>query len=142
MSETTNPSALVEQVSMTVEDASVIPAPVDPTLSHEGEAADAKATGDAIAGVLDGLKVNNKTPVGKEFTVYGSDIALTDDAGAQTVAEAVQSLAEQDADDIMYDATNLVTVADALDAINTALESELSTGAIDAIFDAVFGGDD
>ena len=143
MSELTRtPEELVEEVRLTVDDANVIPTPIDPTLSIEGEAADAKATGDAIAGMLDGMKVNGKSAVNKAFTVYAGEILMSGESGAQTVAEAIQGAGDKDADDIMYDSTNLVTVKAALDDINTALESELSEADIDAIFDEVFGGDD
>ena len=38
-----------ETVFVTVEDASVITVPIDTTLTNSGEAADAKAVGDALA---------------------------------------------------------------------------------------------
>lgn len=136
------PEDLVEQITLTVEDATVIPSPIDPTLSNEGEAADAAATGAAIAAVLTGATVNGKSPTGKAFTIYAGDIAMSSSAGAQTVAEAIASAADKDAADIMYDTENLVTVKGAIDAINTALESELTTEEIDGIFDEVFEGDE
>ena len=136
------PEDLVKQITLTVEDATVIPSPIDPTLSNEGEAADAAATGAAIAAVLTEATVNGKSPTGKAFTIYAGDIAMSSDAGAQTVAEAIASAADKDAADIMYDTENLVTVKGAIDDINTALESELTTEEIDGIFDEVFEGDE
>ena len=139
MSENTpTPEELVEEIDMTVDDATVIPVPVDPTLSNEGEAADAKATGDAITAVFTGAKVNNKAFVSKEVTLYATDIAMSNAAGAQTIAEALGSIGDKDASDIMYDSDNLVTVADALDEINTELETGLTDEEIDDIFDEVF----
>lgn len=135
---TENPEELVRTITRTVTRAEVIPTPVDPTLSNEGEAADAKATGDAIAGVIGNLRVNTKAPVSNAITIYAGDIAMSDETGAQTVAQAVESAGNKTAAEIMYDSTNLVSVKSAIDDINTALDSELSEEQIDAIFDEVF----
>lgn len=137
-----NPSDLVEEITLTVDDASVIPTPIDPTLTQEGEAADAKATGDAITAVFSGAKVNGKAFVSKEVTVYAGDILMSDETGADTLAEAVENLGNRDASSVVYDAENLVSVKDALDAINTELDTELTESEIDDIFDEVFGGDE
>ena len=59
MSEPTAES-LVRRIRVGVRTSSVIPTPIDPTLSHQGEAADAYATGQAIAGVIGNLRVNGK----------------------------------------------------------------------------------
>lgn len=143
MSELTpTPEELVEEVSFTVDDATVIPVPIDPTLTHEGEAADAKATGDAIAGVIGNLRINTKAPENNAVTLYAGDIKMSNIEGAQTIVEAVEAIGAKNASSIMYDAENLVTVKDALDGINTTLDSELTTEQIDTIFDNVFGGED
>lgn len=133
---------LVETMTLTVDDATVIPTPIDPTLSNAGEAADAKATGDAIAAVLNGATVNGNSPTGKAFMVYAGDIPMSNAAGAQTVAQAIESAADKDATDIMYDAENLVTVKDAIDDLKDSIDSELTTAEIDDILDEVFGGDE
>ena len=143
MSELTpTPEELVEEITLSVDDATVIPVPIDPTLSHQGEAADAYATGQAVAGVIGNLRVNTKAPVSNAITLYGSDIALTSDEGAQTISQAIEGISDKDASEIMYDAENLVTVKDAIDGIITDLDTELSEAEIDGIFDEVFGGDD
>ena len=141
MSETT-PNELVEEITLTVEDASVVPTPIDPTLTIPGEAADAKAAGDAIASVISGLRVNGKAPSSSAVTIYAGDIYMSSDEGAQTVAAAIESAGDKDADDIIYDSVNLVSVKSAIDTINTELESELSEAEIDEIFAEVFGGGD
>lgn len=141
MSEVT-PESLVETVNLTVENATVIPTPIDPTLSNAGEAADAAATGAAIANVIGNLRVNTKAPVSNAITLYATDIAVSSQAGAPTISEAIESIGDRDAGDIMFDAGNQVTVADAINSINTTLDSELTEGEIDAIFDEVFGGDE
>ena len=141
MSELTpTPEEMVEEITLTVDDANVIPTPVDPTLSHEGEAADAKATGDAIAGVFEGATVNGKQATGKAFVVYGSDIVMSSAAGAPTVAAAIESAAGRTAADIMYDAQNLVTIKDEIDGIKNDIDTEITQEEIDEIFEDVFGG--
>ena len=137
-----NPSDLVEEITLTVDDASVIPTPIDPTLTQEGEAADAKATGDAITAVFSGAKVNGKSFTDKAVTVYAGDILMSDETGADTLAEAVENLGNRDASSVVYDAENLVSVKDALDEIYTTIDTELTESEIDDLFDEVFGGDD
>ena len=141
MSEVT-PSELVEEITLSVDDATVIPMPIDPTLSIEGEAADAKATGDAITAVFSGAKVNSKAFVSKEVTLYATDIAMSDAEGAQTISAAIEGISDKDASEIMYDSGNLVSVKDAIDGIKEDLDTELTTEEIDDLFDEVFEGDD
>lgn len=142
MSEVTQtPEELVEEIELEVEDATIVPTPIDPTLSNQGEAADAKATGDAIAAVIGNLRVNEKAPVGNAITLYAGDIKMSGDEGASTVAEAIEAAGDKAAADIMYDPDSLTTVKAALDDIYTAIDSELSEEDIDDIVDEVFGGD-
>lgn len=141
MSENVTVEDLVRNVTFSIQRANVIPTPVDPTLSNEGEAADAKATGDAIAGVLGNLRVNTKAPENNAVVLYAGDIRMSDDEGAQTIVEAVESAGDRDASAIMYDTENLTTIKDALDEIYETIDSELTEGEIDAIFDSVFGGE-
>ena len=141
MSEVT-PSELVEEITLEFEDAPVVPVPIDPTLTISGEAADAKATGDAIAAMIGKLRINEKAPASNAVTLYASDIKMSSGVGANTIAEAVTAAASREANDIMYDSGNLVTVKSALDDIYTTLDSELTTEEIDEIFSDVFGGDD
>lgn len=141
MSEIT-PEDLIETIDYQVEDATVIPTPIDPTLTIPGEAADAKATGDAIAAVFTGATVNGKAPTNKAFVIYATDIKLSNEEGAQYVSEAIESALSQDASGVIYDTDNLITVKDALDDVYDTMDSELSEEAIDAILDDVFGGDE
>ena len=120
----------------------MIPTPVDPTLSNQGEAADAYATGQAVAGVFSGAKVNNKSFVNKAVSIDATDIPVSDASGAQTVAAALESVADRDASDIIYDATNVVTVKGAIDGINDGLDEDFSAAEIADIIEEVYGGDD
>ena len=142
MSELNNAEELVENIEYEVDDAQVVAVPIDPTLSISGEAADAKATGDAISGVIAKLKVNEKSPVQNEITLYASDILMSDATGAQTIAQTINGIGDKDASEIMYDADNLVSIADALDSIQETMDTELTEEQIDEIFNGVFGGDD
>lgn len=142
MSENPTAEELVRNVTFQLQRSNVIPTPVDPTLSNEGEAADAKATGDAIAGVISNLRVNEKAPTNNAITLYASDIKMSSDEGAETITAAIEAAGDRGADDIMYDEENLVSVKDALDEIYTTIDSELTESEIDDIVDAVFGGDE
>lgn len=141
MSENPTAEQLVRNVTFHVERSNVVPTPVDPTLTNEGEAADAAATGAAIAAVIGNLRINEKAPVSNAITLYAGDIKVSSEEGAATVAEAIEAAGDKGAADIMYDADNLVTVKEALDDIYTVIDSELTEEDIDDIFDEVFGGD-
>lgn len=146
----TTPEQLVETVNFEIQNntptvrhslsrATVIPVPIDPTLSIQGEAADAKATGDAIAGVWSGATVNGKSATGKAFVVDATDILMSGDPDDQTVAEAIESVENRTAADIMYDAENLITVKGEIDSIKDEMDTEISESEIDEIIDLVFG---
>ena len=145
MSENTNPTAeqLVRNVTFSLQRSSVIPMPIDPTLSNEGEAADAKATGDAIAAIAAVKKVNNQDPDSAgNVEINATQITMSADAGAQTISEAVQASQAQTGDTIKYETGGNDTVKDVVDGILEALETDLTTDEIDEIFDSVFGGEE
>lgn len=138
MSENTNPTAeqLVRNVRFTIQRSNVIPMPIDPTLSNEGEAAEAKAVGEAIAAIQTVKKVNNQTPdAAGAVTILATQIPMTGDEGAQTISEAILSAQEQTAETILYQTGETATVKSTVDEIITACTDGVSNDDIDAIFD-------
>lgn len=87
---------LNEGVTVVVEDATVITTPIDDTLSISGDAADAKAVGDALAQKADlsqivSIKVNGQSPDQQgEILVNGTEIPMsgTDDTTLKAAIEA------------------------------------------------------
>ena len=75
---------LNEEVVVIVEDAEVITTPIDATLTISGDAADAKAVGDALALKADisqitGVSVNGQDPDAQgKIIVYGTQIEMSD----------------------------------------------------------------
>ena len=137
MSELTpTPEELIENIDMEVEDSNVVPMPIDPTLSNEGEAADAKATGDAIAAISAVKKVNAQSPDSSgEVTLIASQIKMSSEEGAQTIVEAVNAVEAQTADTIKYEAEEDETVKDVVDEIIDACTDGCTNDEIDAIFE-------
>ena len=88
---------LNEQVEVTVSDADVITVPIDATLSNSGEAADAKAVGDALALKADAssvvtIDVNDQEADNQGHIILtAANVPMSDDPGAQTVAAAINT---------------------------------------------------
>lgn len=139
MSENTNPTAeqLVRNVTFSLQRSTVIPMPIDPTLSNEGEAADAKATGEAIAAIVAVKKVLGQSPdeTGDVKTLNATMIPMTSEEGAQTISEAILGVQAQTADTILYVAGEADTVKSVVDGIITACTDGCTDDEIDAIFD-------
>ena len=114
---------LNEAVEVEVIDATVITVPIDDTLSNSGEAADAKAVGDALD-----LKANLSDVVtidvnGQEadnqghILIDGTDIKMSSDAGAATLKAAIEAVDAKTATDIkMSSEAGAQTVAAAIEA--------------------------
>lgn len=104
---------LNEQVEEVIDDATVITVPIDDTLSNSGEAADAKAVGDALALKADRTELQTAVTVnGQSADAQGSiivdagDIKMGDGIDDPTIKSAVETLQGQDAGDIPMDKTN------------------------------------
>ena len=130
------PEELVENIDMEIEDSTVVPMPIDPTLSIEGEAADAKATGDAIAAIAAVKKVLNQGPDSSgNVAINATQIPMSSDAGAQTISEAVMGVQAQTADTIYYVSGETDTVKTVVDGIITACTDGCTDEEIDEIFE-------
>lgn len=138
-------SELNEQVEEVVEDSPVVTIPLDETLTRHGEAADAKAVGDAIAGIQTNVTVNgqakgadNDIKVGAEHVPYSTgvtvkqkldaidgktadDIPMSSGQGAQTIAEAIDNAGAKSADQIPMAEGSLETVAERIDTIEDSV---------------------
>ena len=134
---------LNEDIEIEVEDEDYVPTPVDPTLQNEGEAADAKATGDAIAEVLNGLTVNGQSPnASKQVTVLAQHIKMDSSENAQTVVQAIEDANGRTADEIMYDAANLVSISDKIGEMDDDFEADFTEEEAGDLLDEVYGGDE
>ena len=130
------PEELVENIDMEVEDNTVVPMPIDPTLSNEGEAADAKATGDAIAAIAAVKKVLGQSPDATgDVTINATQIPMSSETGAQTISEAVLGVQAQTADTIYYVAGETDTVKSVVDGIINACTDGCTEDEIDEIFE-------
>ena len=115
---------LNEGVQTMVEDATVITVPIDDTLTQSGEAADAKAVGDALALKADlsqitEISVNGETPDEQgAILLDASDIPMTEEAGADSVYDAIEAAAGRTADDIAMSSEDDTTIAEAIAGID------------------------
>lgn len=100
MSEINNSAEeLNEVVEEIVDDATVMTVPIDETLSISGEAADAKAVGDALANKPDRTEVMTRVTVNGvssdaqgAVNITGADIPLSSASGAATVNAAMEAM--------------------------------------------------
>lgn len=94
-----------EEVVVIVEDAEVITTPIDATLTISGDAADAKAVGDALALKADlsqitGVTVNGQQPDAQgKIIVYGTQIEMSDSDDTK-VQSAIASIGAKTGADI------------------------------------------
>ena len=135
MSET-NDVNLNEEVTVVVEDATVITVPIDDTLTISGEAADAKATGDALANkadvntimehvtiTVDGVESDNQGVI----LIDGSDIPLTDANDAPKISAAVAALDAKTGADIAVSGTDSTKINAKLFADQLPMSSDDAT---------------
>ena len=119
MSEVT-PEEMVEDIYYEVEDADVIPIPIDPTLSNPGEAADAKATGDAIRAMEQTLNVNG-VHADNEGTIhlYPANIPMSAETGAGTLSQTLEEIGGRSGDEIMISKQSTKTISEVINEIDT-----------------------
>ena len=116
-----------EEVTMVVEDATVITTPIDDTLTVSGDAADAKAVGDALALKADKSQLTNVTVNGQApdqqgaILIDGTDIPAND-TDEDTIAEALAALDAKTGADIAIDGeSGADTIANVVSGIQTLI---------------------
>lgn len=122
-----------EEVEMVIEDATVITTPIDDTLTISGDAADAKAVGDALALKADisqitGITVNGQSADAQgAILVDGTQIEMSS-TDTTTLAEAIEAATERNGDDIpIDDEEGATSIADHVGALETAVEEAQGT---------------
>ena len=126
---------LNEEVEEVVDDATVMTVPIDDTLSISGEAADAKAVGDALAlkadaSAINTIKVNEQSADNQgQILLYGGDIPMSD-TDDTTLKEAIEDEQGKTAGDIpMTSAEDSDSIADAIEDLQgmTAADIPMSS---------------
>ena len=138
MSEINNPTAedLVKNVRFTLQRSNTVPMPIDPTLSNEGEAADAKATGDAIAAIAAVRNVNGETPDSAgNVIINATEIPMSDVPGAQTISEAMVAAQAQTGHTIKYETGGDETIKTVVDEVITAITDGCTQEEINELFE-------
>lgn len=143
MSELNETNDLNETVEEVVEDSPVVTVPVDDTLTHSGEAADAKAVGDALALKADKSEISQNITVNGQskdnqgnILVKAEHIPYSTGQGGKTVKQKLDEIDSKTASDIpMSDGENPQTVAEAIEnaGAKTADQIPMSDGSIETI---------
>ena len=142
---------LNEQVEVTVSDAEVITVPIDDTLSNSGEAADAKAVGDALALKADktelqaAITVNGQSADNQGAIIVTANETKMSSSDATTVKAKIEAVDAKTAADIPVSSeTGAQTIAQALSSATgqTAEQIEMSasdTTTVKSAIDTVSG---
>ena len=116
---------------MHLDETEVITVPIDTTLTQEGEAADAKAVGDALALKADASSVNTIDVNGEEadnqghIILYGTKVP-TSSTDSTPVSDAIAAAAGRTATDIpMSTATGAQTIAQAISGLGAETAATL-----------------
>lgn len=109
------------RVRMTMRPATVITVPIDTTLSVNGQAADAKAVGDALALKADAssianIRVNDAAADRQGLILLDADGIPMEEGGAETVKEAVETIKGWTAADIPMETEGETSVKEAVEA--------------------------
>ena len=119
---------LNENVEEVVDDAEIITVPIDTTLTHSGEAADAKAVGDALALKADKSDITSNITVDGQSKDANGNILVTAEhipyAEGVTTKEKIDEIDAKTADDIpMVAGESSQSVAEAIEfATNKAAD--------------------
>lgn len=124
-----NTNDLNEQVEVTVHDAEVVTVPIDATLSNSGEAADAKAVGDALALKADAdavvaIKVNGQAADNQGLILIdGSEIPVSG-TDTKKISEVLENVTAKTAENIpMSSDPNAKTIAEVVNENAEAIEN-------------------
>ena len=118
---------LNEEVTMVIEDASVITTPIDDTLTVSGDAADAKAVGDALALKADISQITDVTVNGQSPDAQGAIIVTGEDIDVSSsdntkLDAALAALDAKTGADIAIDGEESAnTIANVIDGIQDVL---------------------
>ena len=116
---------LNETFTVDFADASVITVPIDDTLSNSGEAADAKAVGDALALKADladiaNIKVNEQAADNQgQIYLNGEDVPMSD-TDETTLKAAIESAAGRTATDIPMSSSDSTKISAKIATVETA----------------------
>lgn len=131
MSEINNNEDLNEAFEEELDDATVITVPIDDTLSNTGEAADAKAVGDALALKADKSELSAQVTVdGQEadaqgaILLYGSHIPVSS-SDSTKIDAALTALDGKTAQDIMMGGGSNETIAQAIQDSQSVTADEI-----------------
>ena len=144
MSETSG-NDLVTEITYEVEPAEVITVPIDATLSIEGQAADAKAVGDAIAGILDDvhIQVNDEEADAQgKVIITGSGIPVSG-TDTRTIDAAITAVDGKTGEDIAVSSTDATTLAAKVAGLDGRTGADIDVSATDttSIADALLAAD-
>ena len=124
-----NENNLNEEVTMVVEDATVITTPIDDTLTVSGDAADAKAVGDALALKADLSQITDVTVNGQSpddqgaILIDGGDIPVSSSDNT-TIDAALAAINEKTGADIAIDGeAGSDTIANVVGGIQDVLDT-------------------
>ena len=129
---------LNEVIEEVIDDASVITVPIDDTLSNSGEAADAKAVGDALALKADKSEIQTSITVnGQSADAQGSIIVTAadtqiSDTDQTTVKAAIEAVDGKTAEDIPVSSSSSQTIKQALDTGATRTADQIPMSGTDS----------
>ena len=134
-----NQNDLNEMVEVTVHDAEVITVPIDDTLKNSGEAADAKAVGDALAlkanksELQTAVKVNGQAADNQGNILVNADDIKMSDSDQTTVKAKIEAVDGKTAADIkVSDSPTAQTIAQALTSGATRTADQIAMSANDS----------